>query len=112
MPDDDEFDSIKRLASTMLPIQSSPMKKMKCELVVSVKTLTSKLVATAPSYVDDILKMHKLIEHVKARIEALRAKGDSTAMLKVRLSILSSSRSFRTRSVQSTEGKAPANRTT
>ncbi|GMF52815.1 unnamed protein product [Phytophthora fragariaefolia] len=92
MLDEDEFDSLKRAASSVWVAisrypQSSPMKKMKCELVKSVKTLTSKLVAPASSCIDDILKMHRLIAHVEDRIETIKAKGGSTAMLKVSFSM-------------------------
>ncbi|GMF44527.1 unnamed protein product [Phytophthora fragariaefolia] len=87
MLDEDEFDSLKRAGSNKSLPQSSPMKKMKCELVESVKTLTSKLVAPASSCVDDILKTHQMIAHVEDRIETIKAKGGSTAMLKVSLSM-------------------------
>jgi hypothetical protein len=87
MLENDEFDSLKRPSSTMPSVQSSPLKKMKCELVESVKALTSKIVESAPSSVDDILKRHQLIEHVEERIKAVRARGRSTTTLNVSLAI-------------------------
>ncbi|KAG6952537.1 hypothetical protein JG688_00013237, partial [Phytophthora aleatoria] len=85
--DEDGFDSIKRPSKGKPLLQSPPAKKLKCELVESVKKLTDKLKLFTPSYVDKILKMHQLIEHAENRISFLQSKGESTNALNVSLAL-------------------------
>ncbi|KAG3198244.1 hypothetical protein PC129_g16232 [Phytophthora cactorum] len=87
MLDEDGFDSIKRPSKGKPLLQSPPAKKLKCELVESVKKLTDKLILFTPSYVDKILKMHQLIEHAENRISFLQSKGESTNALNVGLAL-------------------------
>eukprot|EP00644_Phytophthora_capsici_P019481 jgi/Phyca11/133437/e_gw1.471.1.1 len=86
MLSDDEFDSIDRVAKEKPLLQSPPAKKLKCELVESVKMLTAKL-EPAGSSVDKILKMHQLIGHVEDRIAALEARGAPATFLNVSLAL-------------------------
>jgi hypothetical protein len=51
------------------------------KMMSAVKDISAKILDDSTSAIDSILKMHKLIEHVANRIEALKTKGIRHAVL-------------------------------
>ncbi|KAE9018862.1 hypothetical protein PR003_g15467 [Phytophthora rubi] len=78
---ENQFDSLKQDSYSGTDLQSPSLKKMKMEMISAVKGISAKLLDDSASTVDSILKMHKLIEHIDNRIEALKTKGICDAAL-------------------------------
>ncbi|KAE8889011.1 hypothetical protein PF005_g962 [Phytophthora fragariae] len=78
---EDQFDSLKRGCNSGFEMQSPSSKKMKQEVVSTIKCIASKLLGNTASSVDSILKMHKLIEHVENRLATLKSEGRSDSTL-------------------------------
>ncbi|KAI9986939.1 hypothetical protein PInf_025911 [Phytophthora infestans] len=83
MFDEDQFDSLKRRSSAVAAVDttSTPSKKIRNEIVESMKAMTEKLCGKETSVEDKIMKMHQLIQHVETRIDELSAVGKPTARL-------------------------------
>ncbi|KAF4044639.1 hypothetical protein GN244_ATG02866 [Phytophthora infestans] len=76
MFDEDQFDSLLRRSSAVAAVDttSTPSKKMRNEIVESMKAMTEKLCGKETSVEDKIMKMHQLIQHVETHRRAERCR--------------------------------------
>ncbi|KAE9021880.1 hypothetical protein PR001_g13275 [Phytophthora rubi] len=71
----DSLDSRERERSSLLKMQAPAPKRCKSDVVETVQGLLASVMPSEPSIVDELMKMHKLIELVDRRIDDVKAKG-------------------------------------